>query len=179
MTADTPGGAPTGPFGRALAAICRAVAAFGGILLSAAGVLTVVSVMGRYLFNLPVPGDFELVEIASGVAVFCFLPYCQMVRGNVIVDVFTAGAPPRVRAGLDVIGAVALGAIAVLLVWRMTEGGIELRNIGEQTILLEIPRYLVFYPAVLCLVLLVLVSAYTGWLSLRTATRGNANGATP
>ncbi len=33
-----------------------------------------------------VPGDFELVQMATAVAAFCFLPYCQLRRGNIFVD---------------------------------------------------------------------------------------------
>ena len=52
------------------------------------------------------------------VAIFSFLPYCQMVRGNVIVDVFTTRASPRTRALLDSIGNLLFTAIAALLTWR-------------------------------------------------------------
>jgi TRAP-type C4-dicarboxylate transport system permease small subunit len=168
--------APTDRFGRVLHAGCRVVAAIGGTLLAAAGVMTVASVLGRYLFSAPIPGDFELVELSSALAVFSFLPWCQMVHGNVLVDFFTAGAPPRVRAALDGIGALALAAIGMLLVWRMSVGGLELKRIGEQTVLLQIPRYLAFYPILACLALLVLVSAYTCWTGLAVAARGGRSG---
>lgn len=163
---------PPDRFGRALHTGCRIVAAIGGTLLAAAGVMTVVSVLGRYLLSAPIPGDFELVELASALAVFSFLPYCQLVRGNVLVDFFTAKAPARVRGALDGLGALALAAIGALLGWRMAVGGLELERIGEQTVLLQIPRYLAFYPILVCLVLLVLAAAYTSWASFAISARG-------
>ena len=66
------------PVGRVLARLARIFVIIGGICLTAAGLLTVVSVMGRYFINSPIPGDFELVEMACAVAVFSFLPYMIM-----------------------------------------------------------------------------------------------------
>ena len=54
-------------------------AIFGGILLVAVTVMVVASVAGRAMIGLglgPVPGDFELVEVGIGVAIFYFLPWC-------------------------------------------------------------------------------------------------------
>ena len=73
------------PMGRVLTRLARIFVIIGGICLTAAGLLTVVSVMGRYFINSPIPGDFELVEMACAVAVFSFLPYCQLRKGNVLV----------------------------------------------------------------------------------------------
>jgi TRAP-type C4-dicarboxylate transport system permease small subunit len=157
------------PVGRALLAISRLAALLGGVLLCAGGVLTVVSVMGRYLFSSPIEGDFELVEAAVAIGVFSFLPYCQMVKGNVIVDFFTAKVRPGIRCLLDAVGALLFGAVAVLVCWRTTIGGMDFYETGEQTVILEINRYYSFYVIVPLLALLVLVCLYTAWRSLRQA----------
>ena len=55
----------------------RLLAWFGGCMLSALALLSVVSISGRALSVAglgPVPGDFELVEAGTALAVFCFLP---------------------------------------------------------------------------------------------------------
>ncbi len=52
------------PMGRVLTRLARIFVIIGGICLTVAGLLTVVSVMGRYFINSPIPGDFELVEMA-------------------------------------------------------------------------------------------------------------------
>ncbi|MGH6902063.1 MAG: TRAP transporter small permease subunit, partial [Geminicoccaceae bacterium] len=95
--ADRAAGDRPGPLGRALHLTATAVALIGGAILFALTLLTVVSVAGRAVFSAPIPGDFELVEVGMAVAIFAFLPYCQIVRGNVIVDLFTAKASPRTR----------------------------------------------------------------------------------
>jgi TRAP-type C4-dicarboxylate transport system permease small subunit len=160
-------GAPAGPFGRALHLAATGVALVGGAILFALTLLTVISVVGRVAFDAPIPGDFELVEIGMAVAIFAFLPYCQIVRGNVIVDLFTATASPRTRALLDAAGDLIYTAIAALLTWRVALGGFEVRGYGETTMVLRVPVWWGYVPAVLCLAFLTLVCAYTVWRSLR------------
>ena len=86
---------------KALQAVTRALALTGGVLLMAAAALTVVSVIGRYAFGAPVPGDYELVEIGCAVGVFLFFPYTHAVDGNISAEFFTAGLPARARRALD------------------------------------------------------------------------------
>ena len=78
--------APSG-FDRAV----EIVALIGGVLLVALATMVVVSVTLRsdLVGSAGVPGDFELVQMATAVAAFCFLPYCQLRRGNIFVDTFT------------------------------------------------------------------------------------------
>jgi TRAP-type C4-dicarboxylate transport system permease small subunit len=166
-------GARAGRLGRTLQRAATAVALIGGAILFALTLLTVISVIGRAAFSAPIPGDFELVEIGMAVAIFAFLPYCQIVRGNVIVDLFTTRASPRTRALLDAAGNLIYTAIAALLTWRGALGGLEVRGYGETTMVLRVPVWWGYVPAVLCLALLTLVCAYTTWRSLREA-RGHA-----
>ena len=50
--------------------------------------------IGRWLLQLrPINGDFEMVQMATAIAVFSFLPYCQARRGNIVVDTFTSWLP--------------------------------------------------------------------------------------
>src|SRR3546814_9295454 len=81
---------------------CRALAIAGGLVLLAASALTVVSVLGRYFLNAPIQGDIEIGGFLMAAGIALFLPECQLRKGNVIVDVFTVAAPPRVQAWLDV-----------------------------------------------------------------------------
>src|SRR5262245_8209524 len=81
--------------------IATGVASAGGPLSPCTAVLFGVSVVGRKFFDAPVPGDFELVQMATAVAIFSFLPYCQVRRGNIFVDTFTTRLPPRINAWID------------------------------------------------------------------------------
>lgn len=152
---------PDDPLGRTLHAATRAVALTGGALLVGLALLSTASIVGRSLFAAPVPGDYELVEVGAAVAVFAFLPYAQMVGGNVVVDFFTTRLPARGRAGLDRLGALIYAALSALLTWRVAVGGIELRRYGETTMVLGVPLWWGFVPAVACLALLTVVCLYT------------------
>src|SRR5215207_5357562 len=91
------GAAQHGP----LVAVTRPLAIAGGLLMLAVSIIVVVSVVMRWLINYSVPGDIELVQIGTALAVFAFLPLCQAHRGNIMVDTFTNRLPARVQRSLD------------------------------------------------------------------------------
>jgi TRAP-type C4-dicarboxylate transport system permease small subunit len=175
MAARAAGVGP-GPLGQALHLAAAGIALIGGAILVALTLLTVISVVGRAAFSAPIPGDFELVEIGMAVAIFSFLPYCQVVHGNVIVDLFTANASPRTRGLLDAVGNLIYTAIAALLTWRVALGGLEVRSYGETTMVLRVPVWWGYLPAVAFLAFLTLVCAYTVWRSVLEYRRGVAEG---
>jgi TRAP-type C4-dicarboxylate transport system permease small subunit len=162
---------PTDPVGRFLFATSRLFAIFGGIVAGAMAVMTTVSVTGRYFYNAPLNGDFELIAIGTGVTVFLFLPYCQMVGENVIVDFFLDRAPAKVKTFFDAVGSLMFAVIIGLMVWRTTLGGYEFYDSGESTLILAVPRWWTLPLAVLCLALLFCVCVYTFVQSVRETRR--------
>ncbi len=108
--------------GRAVEGAARALALFGGLVLLGAGLLTVASVVGRALVPLglvPIKGDFELVSMGCAVAVFCFLPWCQLRRGHVTVDILARALPARANAALGLAGDLIMTAAAAVILWRL------------------------------------------------------------
>ena len=103
--------------------LAKGSALLAGLLMVAIALLTCVSLLGRNAVGVTLAGDFELTGIAAGAAVALFLPWCQLRRGHIIVDFFTARAGERTNARLDRIGALALGAMLAILAWRSTVGG--------------------------------------------------------
>ncbi|MBI1943345.1 MAG: TRAP transporter small permease [Betaproteobacteria bacterium] len=165
-------GRPADLVGRLLFDVTRIVALAGGCVLALMAAMIAVSVTGRSFLRAPIPGDFELVEIGLSVAVFTFLPYCQMVRGNVIVDFFMARAPVRAKAFFDAIGNLMFTVIVALLLWRHSLGSLDIYNAGETTMILSVPRWWSFPAAVLSLALLLAVCLYTLWRSIREMRAG-------
>ena len=113
--------------GRELERIARALAYFGGVVLISFAVMTVLSTIGRAFVGLqiglgPVPGDFELVEAGTAVAVFCFLPWCQLKQGHVTVDIVADHLPARVNLTLILIGNVLVLIVAFVVAWRLWMG---------------------------------------------------------
>lgn len=144
-----------------LSALCRLFAGIGGVVLLAMMLMTVVSVTRRSLLGAPIAGDFELVEIGSAIAIFCFLPWCQSVGGNVLVDFFTQKASPRTNHLMEAVGDLLYLLIAALLLWRLWHGGAEMRQYGEQSMVLRIPVWWSFTIIIPAMGLLVATCAAT------------------
>lgn len=142
----------------------------GGILLAITAV-TVISVAGRTALDRPVLGDFELVEIGCAIAVFAFLPYCQLKGGNVAVDFVIQRASARARAGLDAVHHLVYAAVAALFAWRLALGGAELRDWGETSMILAVPVWWGFVPIAASAALLVAVCIYGLIRCLKEARR--------
>lgn len=155
--------APTDPIGRVLFATSRAFAIAGGVLLVAVTLMSLVSIVGRWLFAAPVPGDYELVQIGAAICVSTFLPLTQMRGGHVIVDFFTARSRPGVRAGLDVLGAALTAVCAAVFAWRLAVGAISLAEANDQTTILAFPTWIPVAIMVPCFALFAAAGAYTAW----------------
>ena len=162
---------PLERLGRAAFALSRAWAVLGGLMLLAIMLMTVASVLMRAILGSPITGDFELVEMGTAIAAFAFLPYCHQAGGNVLVDVFTTRAPERIKSWLAALSSFVLLAIALVLVWRMAEGGHDFYRYHEVSTNLGIPRWWVFPPVLISLALLALVAMVTAMREL-AATLG-------
>jgi TRAP-type C4-dicarboxylate transport system permease small subunit len=163
---------PTDPVGRVLYAICRLLSHLGGFVVFGMALLVTVSVTGRSTIGSPIYGDFEYITIFTGVAVFLFLPLCQLQRENVIVDFFMTNAPPRLKAACDAAGCLIYGIIIALMSWRTAVGGIASYKNHEETILLSWPLWSTFPLAVFCLIVLFAVCIYTLAVSVNQTVRG-------
>ena len=113
----------------------------GGMLLMLLAVMTVVSVIGRKVFDQPVPGDVEITQYVIAVAISAFFPYCLFSGGNLIVDFFTAKASERTRRVLDAIGALTLAFAMGLFAWRTVVGTISVKNSGETSMVISMPLW--------------------------------------
>lgn len=153
--------APADPVGRVLHHTSVALAVFGGVLCAVMALLVTASVIGRYLFAAPVPGDYDIIGIMNGVAVFAFLPYCQLVRGNVVVDFFTARLRPRGKALLDAAGNVLFLVVAVVFTWRMYYGLLDLRDYSEVIAAFNFYRWWTVPLNLFCMLVLIAVIGYT------------------
>jgi TRAP-type C4-dicarboxylate transport system permease small subunit len=148
---------------RVLAGLARGFAFAGGAILVALTGMSVASVTGRALLGTPVPGDFELVQVACGVAIAAFLPYCQLQRGHIIVDFFTARAGRRVQGVLDTFGALLLAAVMGTLAWRTWVGMLSVRAAGEVSMIVSFPIWIGYAAIVPSLVLATVVALATAW----------------
>ncbi|CAG1002467.1 hypothetical protein BURK1_02968 [Burkholderiales bacterium] len=155
--------APTDPAGRVLYAISRAFAIAGGLVLVALTIMSLVSIAGRAMLSMPLPGDYELVQVGCAIAVSAFLPLTQMRGGHVIVDFFTVNARPAVRAALDSLGALLLAVCAGVLAWRLGAGAIALEEANDQTTILALPTWIPVAIMVPCFALFAATGLHAAW----------------
>jgi TRAP-type C4-dicarboxylate transport system permease small subunit len=122
--------------------LSQALAWFGALVLGLLSIMTVLSVAGRAMsfagFG-PVPGDFELVEAGTALAVFCFLPWCHLKSGHAVVDMLWKSYPPAMRRVLAVVSDALMLLVWVLLVWRMGIAMLDYRDNGEVSFILQMP----------------------------------------
>ena len=148
----------------------------GGLMLVATGVMTIASVVGRALARVvtqpffgiplgPVPGDYELVGNGCAIAVFAFLPYCQLHRGHITVDLFFATAGPRAIALTSLVGNILLTAAAALIAWRLQAGMVDRYTYGETSYILQFPAWWGYAGALVGAWAFSVVSLYTVWRS--------------
>ena len=156
-----------GPMGRQLERVCKVFAVISGLVLTAMGLMSIASILGRTLFSSPIVGDYELVQSLCAVAVSMALPYTQWVRAHVIVDFFTAKAGPRVNAALDAVASLLLAFFSAAFAWRMGKAMGELRQALDASMLLNIPTWLTYIPMVASFILLCIVSLYTADENIR------------
>ncbi|MGM9484399.1 TRAP transporter small permease [Roseateles sp. NT4] len=116
-------------------------ALLGGLCALLVAGLTLYSVIGRNLFAHPLPGDVELSQIGIALSIALCLPWCQLKRGNIIVDFFTQAAPERVNGALDRFGALLLAVMLGVLAWRTGVGALAVDEAGEQTMILGLPMW--------------------------------------
>ncbi len=114
----------------------------GGILLMLLTALVVVSVIGRSLSGMglgPVPGDYELVEVGVGLAIFFFMPWCYLQGGHATVDLLYSHMSVGLQRAIRVISDVLMLLVWLLLTWRLGVGMLEKHANMETTFILQMP----------------------------------------
>jgi len=150
-----------GLVGRNMERACSMLAILGGVFFLIEALMSVTSVIGRALFNLPVPGDYELVQMLSAMGIAMCLPYCQLKRGHVFVDFFTLWAPTSLKRVLDAIASLLLAGASFLLAWRIWDGMLEMREYGETSMVIALPVWWGYIPVAPSFVLLGIAALYT------------------
>ena len=127
-----------------LESLAKLCAVMAGILLTAITLMTCASLLGRNTIGVTLVGDFELTGAAAGAAIALFMPWCQLRRGNIIVDFFTARASARTNAALDRFGALLLALVMATLAWRATLGGLSAWRNNSGSMMLGFPEWIVY-----------------------------------
>lgn len=129
--------------------LMRVMAATLGVLVAALlfsmMALTFFDVMGRYVFNSPLPGAYELAENLLAICVFAALPLAALRREHVTVSLTDS----LFRGAAQVIQQLLVGLFSFLalagVTWQMWVQAGVLTKHGDRTLFLHIPLGVVAY----------------------------------
>lgn len=131
--------------GRAIYWLVRPFEIVCAVMLFVMMTLTFVDVCGRYLFDLPVPGGFEITETLLAALIFAGLPALTRKDSHVVVDLLPepSGALSRslYNGAINASLCVMLGFVAVHL-WGEANDALQY---GESTAVLQIHLAPVIY----------------------------------
>ena len=155
------GPVPSSPVQR----LATILAMAAGAVLLATAALTTASVLCRWLLGQPIPGDFELVSIGSGLGAFGFLAYGTLARSNILVDTATAWLPVRLNRTIDAVWMLVWAVILLVLAERMAQGAVDTLGSGTTTMVLGLPTWWAIGIGAACLGATALVALrWCGWL---------------
>ena len=103
--------------------------------------LTTADVVGRYLFNRPITGVFELTEYLVLILIFSFIGYTQSRKSHVAVDLVIGKIPEKIKALIDIGNHAVCLILMILITWMGVEKAFELKAVGEASPNLQIPAY--------------------------------------
>jgi TRAP-type C4-dicarboxylate transport system permease small subunit len=155
--------------------LAQGCALAGGVVLSTLILMTCLSIIGRAFSSFgfgPVPGDFELVEAGIALAVFCFLPWCQLHGGHATVDLFTSGLSASKNRVLLAFWEVVAALVMALLAWRLLIGALAKAKNGETTLLLQFPLWWAFALCMVPATIAVFVALWSAYDRVRGALTG-------
>ena len=117
--------------GRLTTAVHRVFGGVAGILLFGLMAITVVDVVGRYVFSAPLPGGNEIVQLTMAALIYAALPSVNRQEGHITVDLLDFVTPQTVvrpqRVLINVVSLVVMAAVTWCL-WLLAE---DLREVGE------------------------------------------------
>lgn len=107
--------------------------------------ITAVDVVGRYVFNAPLNGGFEITEMLLAALIYCGLPLVSQRREHIVIDTFDPLMSPRVKRALDMLAEIVcsliLGGIGYLIFRRAA----RVAEYGDTTNVLKLPLAPVAY----------------------------------
>lgn len=135
-----PSGQPAGhaPSG-AHKAIHRVLSLICGLMLFAMMFVTLIDVVGRYLFASPLQGATELTALLLVSTIFIGLPAVCLDEDHVTVDLVTDHLPAFIQTARRAVIRLLSAIVLFLVAWRLFAYGHDLASYGETTVSLRLP----------------------------------------
>lgn len=112
------------------------------ILLFCMMLLGTVDVLGRYLFNSPVSGTYEIFGMLLPALVLLGLAYAQAERAHIRITLLISRLPSMVQRVLGIITTIIMMFMTVLIGWHGMELSLRFKEMGKLIDTIQIPIYI-------------------------------------
>ena len=126
---------------RATNSVVTFMAYIASIVLMLLMFITTADVAGRYFFNEPLTGVFDLTHFAVLILVFFGLAYCGIRGGHVVIELLYNRLNYAVAKVLDRIINLVGAGLFLLIAWRTVIQSFDVMEFKESSQLLLIPWY--------------------------------------
>lgn len=133
--------------------------------------VTVADVVLRSLFNIPITGTFDLVELLMVGTIFLAVPATYLREEHIVIDVVDHVAPRRFVDVLRWIGTVLTLVYLAVMGWQMIEPARDKIDFGDVTLDLGIPKYIHWIPILLGTFFSAIAVAALLWRDARAARK--------
>mgnify|MGYP000944200986 CR=1 FL=1 len=146
---------------------CEISARIGMVAIFVLLTITVCDVGGRFIFNHPIPGTFELTKILFALAVFFSFSISQFRGENLGITLIYNKLPVRVQGILDLFSSVLSITVFAIALYQTFNYAARMRSSHTITSVLRWPMYPWIYLASLGMLILVIALLWDLTLSIK------------
>lgn len=143
----------------ALRLLVRLLAGVAGVGILVMILVTCIDVVMRYLGS-PLPGAYDIVNLAGTLTIACGLPYTKAVKGHVAVEFVFHKLGPRGRVIVDSLIRVLIIGLFAALTWQSLRYGLSLRAKGQVSPTLQIPEFWVAFVVSFSCAVIILITLH-------------------
>lgn len=118
-----------------------ALNAAAAVLMAGLVLVTCIDVVGRYLFDSPLGGAFELTQVLLGALVFVALPLTTAAGAHVEVDLLVPLLPQAMMRVLGWLGCIVTAAVLLYFAFRLIILTQDHLAVGTRTAALGLPMW--------------------------------------
>ena len=121
-----------------------------GLFLFFIMLVSVVDVIGRELFNAPLPGGSEITEVLMAALIYAGLPSVCRQESHVTIDLLDPLTPEALVRPRQIAVNLTCAAILAVFAWQLWLYAVKIADYGDVTEYLRLPQApLIYYMAVL------------------------------
>ncbi|MGD9614022.1 MAG: TRAP transporter small permease subunit [Alphaproteobacteria bacterium] len=110
-----------------------------GVAIFALMFVTMAEVLGRRLFNAPIPGAIDYIEVSMVLFAFMGAAYCQRLGGHVRMDLLVSNLKGRVQWAVEALGVLIAAVYIGIIVIASAKDAWRSYEFGDETIDINLP----------------------------------------